>query len=68
MTGRDANSIGLVGARAYELLAWRSPGATALEQAYWAARTPAKTLLLGSRLWQFVDDISARVVEVARLK
>jgi hypothetical protein len=68
MTGRDANSIGLVGVRAYELQAWRSPGASALEHAYWAARTPAKILPLRSRLRQFVDAISARVVEIARLK
>jgi hypothetical protein len=68
MTGKDANSIGLVGARAYELQAWQSPGASALEQAYWVGRTPAKTRPLRSRLWQLVDVISARAANVAVLK
>src|SRR5258705_6375008 len=45
--------IGLVGSRAYELQAWQSPGASALEQAAWQRRhatadiTPApKTRLM----------------------
>ena len=36
MTNRASLTIGLVGSRAYEMQAWRSPGCIALEQAVWA--------------------------------
>jgi hypothetical protein len=59
MTSKDVNSIGLVGARAYEVQAWQSPGANALENAYWAARVPPVLVPRKSRLMRFVEGISA---------
>ena len=41
MTNRASLTIGLVGSRAYEMQAWRSPGYIALEQAVWAPPTSA---------------------------
>jgi hypothetical protein len=73
MTGKDVNSIGLVGARGYELQSWQSPSANALEDAYWATQAPEKLApekhpRLKSRLMQFIDGISAAVVIVATPK
>jgi hypothetical protein len=80
MIGKDVSSIGLVGARAYEMQAWQSPGANALEDAYWAtsapeARVPEVLALkefalterpsLKSRLMRFIEGISAAAVIVA---
>jgi hypothetical protein len=78
MTGKDVNSIGLVGARAYELQAWQSPGASALEDAYWATPLPKEPAhkepaprewpSLKSRLKRFIEGTSAAAVIVAAPK
>jgi hypothetical protein len=67
MTGNVVNSIGLVGTRAYELQAWQSPGANALEDAYWATPIPKEPVpkarpSLKSRLMRLVEGISAAVI------
>jgi hypothetical protein len=54
---KDVNPIGLVGARGFELQAWQSPGANALEDAYWATRVPP-VQSRKSRLMCFVEGIS----------
>ena len=61
-------SIGLVGSRSFELQAWQSPGASALEEAYWAARAPEQKLPHRSRLMRFIDGISAAAVTAATSK
>jgi len=58
MTDKDSLTIGLVGARAYEAQAWRSPGTIALEAAYWAATAPKKKVRLRSRLMRIIDAVA----------
>ena len=65
MTAKDSLRIGLVGSRAYEVQAWQSPGASAVEEAYWAAPVPARTVPPKSRLSRFLDCISASAVKLA---
>jgi hypothetical protein len=62
MTNKDSLTIGLVGSRAYEAQAWRSPGTIALEAAYWAATAPKKKVPLRSRLMRVVDAVAAAAV------
>jgi hypothetical protein len=68
MTDQVKLSIGMVGTRAYELQAWQAPGASAVEQAYWAVRIPPNKPPLKARLMQIVNSISAVAVSVASSK
>jgi len=68
MTNKDFLSVGLVGTRAFEAQAWRSAGAQALEDAYWASSAPRQVAPKHSRLMQFVERLSATLVIAATPK
>jgi hypothetical protein len=68
MSSKDVNAIGLVGARSYELQAWQSPSANALEEAYWATSVPDDRPPLKSRLMRVLDGLSGAAVIVATPK
>jgi hypothetical protein len=68
MSNKGSLTFGLVGARGYEAQAWRSPGASALEEAYWGTPAAEKRLPLKSRMLQFIDGISVAVIMVATPK